>query len=51
MTDQLVWSGRSRTVDPGKLGRLIKEILDEAAEEMRMDSAIRFPAHITQNRP
>ena len=34
-SNKLVWSGRSRTVDPSKLSSFIKEIVDEAAREMR----------------
>jgi hypothetical protein len=34
-TNQLVWGGRSRTVDPRKLDTFIREIVDEAAKEMK----------------
>jgi hypothetical protein len=39
-SNQLVWGGRSRTVDPGKLESFIREIVDEAAKKMRQDGVI-----------
>lgn len=39
-SNKLVWSGRSRTVDPGKLGSFIREIVDEAVKEMKKDGVI-----------
>lgn len=39
-SNKLVWSGRSRTVDPSKLGSFIKEIVDEAAKEMKKDGVL-----------
>jgi hypothetical protein len=34
-SNELVWAGRSRTVDPSKLSTFIREIVDEVAKEMR----------------
>jgi hypothetical protein len=39
-SNTLVWGGRSRTVDPSKLGTFIREIVDEAAKAMRKDGVI-----------
>jgi hypothetical protein len=34
-SNELVWAGRSRTVEPSKLNSFIREIVDEVAKEMR----------------
>lgn len=39
-SNQLVWAGRSRTVDPSKLSTFIREIVDEAAKQMRKDGVL-----------
>jgi len=39
-SNKLVWGGRSRTVDPSKLGSFIQEIVDEAVKEMKKDGVI-----------
>lgn len=39
-SNKLVWGGRSRTVDPSRLGSFIKEIVDEAVKEMKKDGVI-----------
>lgn len=39
-SNQLVWGGRSRTVDPSKLSSFLREIVDEAAKEMKKAGVI-----------
>ena len=39
-SNTLVWAGRSRTVDPSKLGAFIQEIVDEAVKAMQKDGVI-----------
>lgn len=39
-SNKLIWTGHSRTVDPSKLGSFMKEIVDEAAKQMRKDGLI-----------
>jgi len=39
-SNKLIWAGRSRTVDPTRLGSFIREVVDEAAKEMKKDGVI-----------
>lgn len=39
-SNKLVWGGRSQTVDPRKLGKFIREIVDEASREMKKAGVI-----------
>lgn len=39
-TNKLVWSGHSRTVEPGNLGAFMKGIVDEVAAEMKKAGVI-----------
>jgi hypothetical protein len=39
-TDKLIWAGESQTMNPSKAEGMIKELMDEAANEMRKDGLI-----------
>ena len=34
-SDELLWAGQSSTMNPSKADKMVKELVDEAAKEMR----------------
>jgi len=39
-TDKMIWAGQSSTVNPSKADSMVKELVDEAAKEMRKDGLL-----------
>jgi hypothetical protein len=39
-SNKLIWSGRSQTVEPGKLEAFMQELVDEAAKAMKKDGVL-----------